>query len=208
MDCDGKSYTNERAHPHLRLIIERDCVPRFFQLLQRGVTIRTRVGCSINVFLSKELEVGPEILGKIQSVFLDGSPVDDLDSAMIKDGSTLALSAAMPGLVGATMRRGGAYSSFRNTITYHENDAQCVSGEGSVQVKLFNLLMAELGPGLLRKGVFVNSSDLREFLDGQPADFWRGCKQVFLDGNPAGNVAQEVNEGLSQYDMVFLSVAY
>ncbi len=208
MDCDGKSYTNEKAHPHLCFVVKTNCVPRFFQLLQRGVTIRAHVGCSINAFLSKEMEVSPEILEKIQSVFLDGSPVDDLDSAMIKDGSTLALSAAMPGLVGATMRRGGAYSSFRNTITYRENYAQCVSGEGSVQVKLFNLLMAELGPGLLRKGVFVNSSDLREFLDGQPADFWRGCKQVFLDGNPAGNVAQEVNEGLSQYDMVFLSVAY
>ncbi len=208
MNRDLKSYKNENAHPHLCFVIERNCLPGFFPLLQRGVTIRARVGCSINAFLSKEMAVGPEILEKIQSVFLDGSPVDDLDSAMIKNGSTLALSAAMPGLVGATMRRGGAYASFRNTITYHEHAAQCVSGEGSVKVKLFNLLMAKLGPGLLRKGVFVSSSDLREFLAGQTADFWGGCKQVLLDGNPAAKGPQEVNSWISQYDILFISVAY
>ena len=34
---------------------------------------------------------------------LDGKPVDDIGSSFLHDGSTLALSAAMPGLVGATL---------------------------------------------------------------------------------------------------------
>ena len=207
MDCDQKSSANEKPHPYLCFVIEETLASRFFFLLQKGVTIEGHVGCSINTFLSKEMGVGPETIEKIQSIFLDGSPVDDLDSAMIKDGATLALSAAMPGLVGATMRRGGAYSSFRSTITYHEINSECVPGEGLVHLKLFNLLMAELGPGLLKKGVFVRSSDLTEFLSGQSADFWKGCKQILINGNPAGKGITEVNAYISQHDQVFFSVA-
>ena len=61
---------------------------------------------------------------------LDGKPVDDIGAALVQDGSTLALSAAMPGLVGATLRRGGAYSSFRSAITYHETGERLRAGEG------------------------------------------------------------------------------
>ncbi len=206
MDPDLKASESENA-PRICFVVEGALVSGFFLLLQRGVTIGGHVGCSVNAFLSKEVGVGPDTLEKIQSVFLDGSPVDDLDSAILKDKATLALSAAMPGLVGATLRRGGAYSSFRSTITYHETGPAQVSGEGFVHVKLFNLLMAELGPGLLRKGVYVSSSDLAEFVSGQPADFWKGCKQVLVNGKPAVKGATEVNELISRYKQVFLSVA-
>lgn len=206
MDLDLKASANEKA-PRICFITERALVSRFFPLLQRGVTIGGHVGCSVSAFLNKEVGVGQDTLEKIQSVFLDGSPVDDLGSAILKDGATLALSAALPGLVGATLRRGGAYSSFRSTITYHETGSECVPGEGFVHLKLFNLLMAELGPGLLRKGVYVSSSDLAEFVSGQPADFWKGCRQILVNGKPAAKGATEVNELVSRYKQVFLSVA-
>jgi hypothetical protein len=41
---------------------------------------------------------------RIKTIFLDGKPVDDEDKAVLKNGSTLALSAAMPGLVDSTFR--------------------------------------------------------------------------------------------------------
>jgi hypothetical protein len=148
-----------------------------------------------------------DTIEKIQSIFLDGSPVDDLDSATIRDGSSLALSAAMPGLVGATMRRGGAYSSFRSTITHRETGGQCVSGEGFVQVKLFNLLMTELGPTLLENGVFVRSSDLAEFLSGQSQDFWQRCKNILLNGKSSEPGSLKDYAWLSRHDQVYLSVA-
>lgn len=168
--------------------------------------IKARVGCSVMRFLREEIGLGPETIETIQSIFLDGSPVDDLDSAMIKDGSSLALSAAMPGLVGATLRRGGAYSSFRSTITYRETGTQCASGEGIVQMKLFNLIMDELGPGFLKKGIFVRSSDVMDFLAGQDMDFWQGCRQVLLDGKPTMTRSLEDIAWLSHHDRVFLSV--
>src|SRR5208337_633377 len=136
MSYSDKPDTNADTLPRLDLVIDNSLIPRFFTLLQQGVMLRTRVGCSILVFLREEIGAGQGTIDKIQSIFLDGSPVDDLNAATIKDGSVLALSAAMPGLVGATLRRGGLLSSFRNTITYHEDSAHCASGEGFIQIKL------------------------------------------------------------------------
>src|SRR3989304_1732354 len=124
---------------HLCFMIDDTRTSEFFQLLQRGFMLKAQVGCSIKRFLCEQVGLSPEYIAeKIQTVFLDGRPVDDLDSAIIKDGARLALSAAMPGLVGATMRRGGIYSSFRNTITHRETGARYAIGEGFVHLKLFN----------------------------------------------------------------------
>jgi hypothetical protein len=166
----------------LAFAVEAPLVARFFLLLQQGVMIRRRVGCPVDSFLRQELGAGPETVEMIQSVILDGKPVDDIGVAIVRDGSTLALSAAMPGVVGATMRRGGAYASMRSTITYHETAETAAAGEGWVTIKLFNLLMAELGPSLLRGQVRVASSVLLGLLTELPEDFWRGCRRISLDG--------------------------
>ena len=166
----------------LAFAVEAPLVARFFLLLQQGVMIRRRVGCPVDTFLRQELGAGPEMVEMIQSVILDGKPVDDIGAAVIREGSTLALSAAMPGVVGATMRRGGAYASMRSSITYHETGETGAAGEGWVTIKLFNLLMAELGPSLLRGQVLVASSVLLDRLTELPEDFWRGCRHISRDG--------------------------
>ena len=175
--------------PHLEFIVEEPLLAGFFMLLQQGVGIRRRVGCSIDVFLRQEVGAGPGIVEKIQSVVLDGRPVDDIRSALVRDGSVLALSAAMPGLVGATLRRGGTYSSFRSGITHHETGQACEKAEGCVEIKLFNLLMAELGPGLLRQGVFVKSRDLADFLSKRVSELRPGCRRVMQGGRPVDGAA-------------------
>ncbi len=193
--------------PRITFDVEGPLLSHFFLLLQQGVTIRSRTGCSVASFLREEIGADSETIEKIQSVFLDGSPVDDLESAMVKDGSVLALSAAMPGLVGATLRRGGEYSSLRNAITYHETQEGCVKGEGLVQIKVFNLLMAELGPGLLQKGVAISSEDLIRFVAGQSQNFWQGCGRITLDGKPLPPGELPDSAWLSGKGQVFLSVS-
>jgi hypothetical protein len=118
----------------------------------------------------------------------------------------LALSAAMPGLVGATMRRGGRYSSFRSSVTHRETGSQCVSGKGFVQVKLFNLLMAELGPDMLARGIYMTASDLRDFLACRSGDFRQGWMQVILDGKPVDAGSLKDASWLDRSDRIFLSV--
>jgi len=198
---------NIESWPRITFDVDGPLVSHFFLLLQQGVTIRSRTGCSVAAFLREEIGADSVTIEKIQSVILDGSPVDDLESAVIKDGSVLALSAAMPGLVGATLRRGGTYSSFRNAITYHETQEDCVKGEGLVQIKVFNLLMAELGPGLLQRGVVISSEDFILFATGQSQDFWQGCRRITLDGKPLVSGELPDSVWLSGKGQIFLSVA-
>jgi hypothetical protein len=204
----NEAYSSEiESYPRITFDVYGPLVSHFFLLLQQGVTIRSRIGCSVASFLREEIEADAETIEKIQSVILDGKPVDDLESAVIKDGSVLALSAAMPGLVGATLRRGGAYSSFRSAITYHETGYECVQGEGLVQIKIFNLLMAELGPGLLRKGVIIRPEDLIRFAAEQSQDFWQGCRRITLDGEPLDAMKMQDAAWLSGKGKFFLSVS-
>jgi hypothetical protein len=192
-------------HHQLAFVVDEGLVASFFLLLQQGVKIWRRVGCSVDVFLREEIGAASDTIEKIQSVMLDGKPVDDIGSALIRDGSVLALSAAMPGLVGATLRRSGAYSSFRNAITYHETGNACLAGEGWVSIKLFNLMMAELGPGLLRQGVLVHAADLVDFLKERSTEFWQGCS-VALDSRPIDIGMLGKSTVLAGKEQVFLTV--
>ncbi len=189
----------------LAFTVDETLIALFFLPLQQGVKIRRRVGCSIDAFLRSELGAGPETIEKIQSIMLDGRPVDDIGSAFIHSGSALALSAAMPGLVGATLRRGGTYASFRSGITYCEAEKAGAPGEGWVTIKLFNLLMAELGPGLLRAGVFLKTTVLLHFLTERACEITAGGSAA-LNGRAID--VGKLTEGatLGGRDEVFLTV--
>jgi hypothetical protein len=161
-------------------------IHHLFQLLQQGFMVRVQVGCSVRALLSRQLNISPEFLeGRIKTIFLDGRPVDDMDSAIIKEGSTLALSAALPGLAGATLRRGGALASLRSQLSHPRDEAPVAEQEGFIVLKLFNLLMDELGPALLHRGVFIKREVLKEFLRNLPKDFWAGCPGPRVDGKEA-----------------------
>jgi hypothetical protein len=197
--------TEKQTIPHLDFIVDRPLVSEFFLLLQQGVVIRCRANCSVAAFLREELRAGEKTIAKIQSIMLDGRAVDDIETALVKDGSVLALSAAMPGLVGATLRRGGAYSLFRDAITYHEKVEACSLKEGSVRIKLFNLLMAEMGPGLLQRGVSLNAEELLKVLAGLSQDFRKGCRQIDIDGKPVD--LRKLKDSLTAEDEILLSIS-
>ncbi len=175
--------SENRSGSGLFLTLGSEKIPYLFQLLQQGFTVRVQVGCSVRALLSQQLDISPELLeGRIKTIFLDGKPVDDIDSTIIKEGSTLALSAALPGLAGATLRRGGTYASLRSQITHPGDDTPIAQREGFIVLKLFNLLMEELGPALLHRGVFIKKEVLKEFLRNLPRDFWAGCQVPKVDG--------------------------
>jgi len=175
--------SENRSGSGLLLTLGSEKIPYLFQLLQQGFTVRVQVGCSVRALLSQQLDISPELLeGRIKTIFLDGKPVDDMDSTIIKEGSTLALSAALPGLAGATLRRGGTYASLRSQITHPGDDTPIAQREGFIVLKLFNLLMKALGPALLHRGVFIKKEVLREFLRNLPKDFWAGCQVPKVDG--------------------------
>lgn len=158
-------------------------------LLQAGVEVRARTGGSVLAFLADELGIpAAEIAERVSTVFLDGDVVDDLEAAVLRDGARLALSGALPGLVGATLRRGGAYAAMRAAITRRpEATGAAPAGTGTVRVKLFNLLVAELGPALLRHGFLVEAEAARAL--GLAAPPLAPGARVLVRAAPAGGRA-------------------
>jgi len=140
---------------------------RLSGLFQRGVTVAAATGCSLWSFLTEQLGIPSDyVKERITTIFLDGDVVDSLEGAVVRDGSLLALSAAMPGLVGATMRRGGYYAAMRAAITHgvESRPPPPSAAAGTVRVKLFNLLIPELGPALLAHGIVLEQREAAEAL--------------------------------------------
>ena len=156
----------------LAFVLKPDHLGVFFPLLQQGVRVEARVGCNIQSLLCDQFKMAPDYLAdRVTTIFLNGKPVDEVASAVVTDGATLALSAAMPGLVGATLRKAGSLASFRNTIS-HRNEAAsartCV--DGSITLKLFNMLLPEVGPQYLAHGVWTSGRELQTCLTEYPHD--------------------------------------
>jgi len=187
----------------LHLTLEPDLVPLFFQFLQRGVVVEARIDCAIRTFLCDQLGLDPEYLdGRIQTLFLDGKSVDDLDSPILKQGSVLSLSAAMPGLLGAVLRRGSHYAAMRAQLSHKGEPTSVPDREGKIVLKLFNLLTRELGPIVLKRGIWIEGKDLGELFSARSDRFRAGCLAARIDGdrvNPDNLADIEWGDG-----MVFL----
>jgi len=137
----------------------------FSQLLENGFIIKGKVGCSVKEFLCNRMFIEQDYLdNRIQTIFLNGKPVDDINSAIVKDGSSISLSAAMPGLAGATMRRGGTLASMRSGISHVSAETSEDSCEGKVTIKFFNLISKELGPEFLNRGIIIDGKTLAGFI--------------------------------------------
>jgi hypothetical protein len=120
---------------------------------------------SVEDFLNRQLGIPSDYLKeRVQTVFLDGRALDDFSAALVTDGATIALSAAMPGLAGAVLRRGGFYGAMRRSITHDTRAAWPADEAVTATVKLFNLVAREIGPGLLQKGVRLQASALADLL--------------------------------------------
>jgi hypothetical protein len=103
---------------------------------------------------------------------------------VVSDGSTIALSAAMPGLAGAVLRKGGAYAAMHRQISHASPGGSCASGPVSVSIKLFNLVARELGPGFLAQGVLIGGADLQDYFRRQDRGFGKIGRAADIDGRP------------------------
>ncbi len=172
---------NDTLHPfknsfHSFLSVEftlsPDQVPSFFPILQKGFMVKAWIGVSVQTFLSDHIGLSPEyVRDRVKTIFLDGKSVDDLEKTLIRDGSRLALSAALPGLAGAVLRRGSPFAGLRSRVEERKQGSSKEPAEGFVHLKLFNLLLPELGPLLLRKGILISREDFQGLMESLPVDF-------------------------------------
>jgi hypothetical protein len=171
--------------PRLTLTVTGGGLARFLPLLGQGFTVKRPAGASLEDFLCRGCGIAQDYLReRVQTVFLNGKAIDDLTSAAVSDGSTIALSAAMPGLAGAVLRKGGAYAAMRRQISHASSGGSHAGGLVSVSIKLFNLVARELGPGFLEQGVLIRGADFQDFFRRQDRGFAKIGRAADIDGRP------------------------
>lgn len=158
----------------LHLTLPLSVANRFTPLLGAGVGIVTETGISLIALLCDRLGINKEYVDeRIQTIFINGRAVDQTEKVILEKNAVVALSAAMPGLVGATFRKQGMLAAFRKDISHRqEYHAQSKTEETIVTVKLFNLVAKELGPSVLHQGVLLKgyaATSLIEVITGLEA---------------------------------------
>jgi len=169
---------------NLRLKMKAGLESKLIPIFQQGICLRTSVGLPLAEVLEDAGFSAKYLAEKVQTVFLDGSAIDDLDGVIVKSGCVIALSAAMPGLAGAILRKGSPISGLRSktpSATAAHSTADTVA---TVRLKLFNRVAEEMGPELLFKGILIKKSDFDNFVAGRPGLLEEAVLEAELDSAP------------------------
>jgi hypothetical protein len=154
--------------PSLRLAVTREALSLFTTVLQSGIEIKTSRGETLAKFLSNFPGFTADYLADtVQTIFLNGTAVDDLSLPLTGSNPVLALSAAMPGLAGAIFRKNSFHSALR-TDTQTLPAATGQEGTISVTLKLFNSIASERGAEMLKTGLCMKAGLLANFLSNRP----------------------------------------
>ena len=171
---------------NLTLVADPAVARSFRPLMEQGFSVRIEEGGSVQDVLCRQLGVPEDYLrDRVQTVFLNGKAVDDETTAEVAGGDRLALSASMPGLAGATLRKGGFFSGFRSAIS-HKSREQSPTGKkrAAISVKLFNMIAAEIAPLFLQRGIEINGTQLADLFAGLEEEFWQRIEAAEIDGRP------------------------
>lgn len=211
MSADNRgSAGKESVLPtHISLVLEKERLGEFFPIMQRGFLVPAWLPCSVGNLLHEQFGIDSAYVSeRITTIFLDGKAIDDPDEALVSDHSTIALSAAMPGVVGASMRRGSFYAAMRDAVTYTEKEIPSESIAGVVRIKIFNLLLTELGPGFLKRGIIMTPSDLSDFILQHPETIRQGCHVGARDGQPFDPSSLTADDMFINGDIIKLSIEF
>lgn len=122
-------------------------------LMQKGVFVQRPDASSVLDFICTLLNLTPEaVSNEIRTIMMDNRVVDDPGSDQIQNASTLVLSGAMPGLVGAMMRSGSPYKAMRATIT---SEGKGSADTPMIKVKLFNTVLKDHTKEMLERGFWI-----------------------------------------------------
>ena len=139
----------------------------FATVFQGGVSMQIPSGTPLGSFLGSLPGFTTDyVADEIQTIFLDGTAIDDLQTPIDSDNPVLALSAAMPGLAGAILRRNSFHAALRTTTARHADHHD--RGPITITLKLFNSIARDRGPDLLAGGINVEARKLLDFFATHP----------------------------------------
>ena len=171
--------------PTLELLAAPGTVPVFATVLQAGVNIAAPSEENLASFLGRLPGFTREyIIDDIQTIFLNGTAVDDLQTPLTGGNPVLALSAAMPGLAGAIFRKNSFHAALRTAVT-EKQTADRDQENVIVTLKLFNSIARDRGPALLAGGVRIGAGSLLSFFMTRPI-LLTYLRRITIDGRVCG----------------------
>ncbi|SHF99132.1 hypothetical protein SAMN02745206_03057 [Desulfacinum infernum DSM 9756] len=160
-------------------------MPAFFPVLQQGVDVEVPGSQSLESIITNVWGFDKNFAAtKIGTVFLNGTPVDDMESTRVGDGDVVALSGPMPGLAGAILRKGSPFAGLRRggRPETRSGDSGNRKDQIRIHVKLFNSLIGDMGPRLLQTGVILDSERARGVVASLSQQGGRGFGRMVVDG--------------------------
>lgn len=134
-------------------------------ILQAGALVDCLTWLPLTRLLDEEFMLDKKSLSQLDVFFLDGKPVDDPDSALVPDGSRLALAGGLPGIAGLAMRKGSALAGLRPGITFIQEDFDPREPTpGRLEIALFSLALRLVSGHFLKRGVLVDAGRLLPYL--------------------------------------------
>ena len=136
----------------------------FTTVLQSGIEVKSFTTTQMAAFLCQLPGFTLDYISStVETIFLNGTPVDDLSLPFAGKNPVLALSAAMPGLAGAVFRKNSIHSALR---THTDSSPQPYDHKQAttVTLKLFNSVAKERGGSLLKAGVSIKAAKVLTFL--------------------------------------------
>ncbi|MDD2465703.1 MAG: hypothetical protein PHI97_17025 [Desulfobulbus sp.] len=154
--------TTPQTYPLLEIDVPTKVLPAFASLLQHGVLFPLQHPIPLLSFLVTLPGFTADYIEEnVQTIFINGVAADSLDRELV-DGTTVALSAAMPGLAGAIFRRQGVHGSLRSRPATEPTQVQQTGG-GYLTLKLFNSIGTDRIGDLLQQGILISGKALASF---------------------------------------------
>lgn len=156
--------------PSITLQLDQDVMEKFSALLQSSFEVETINGEPLLSFLEKLPGFTPEYIEEeVQTILINGEPVEDVYTPLTESGAVIALSAVVPGLgvMGAMFRKNSIYSSQGSSSHQH-----CVASTDdekiTISLKLFNYIARARGAEILQKGVKVRTAAILTYFETRP----------------------------------------
>lgn len=152
--------------PRLEILIPAGSIHKYTTLLQAGIIVERQSTCSFREFFASLPGFSAEyILNRIETIFQDGLPVDDIEATLQGSSPVIAISGAMPGLAGAIFRKNSFHAALRTSDSSSLNGVLPGAEKVRVKLKLFNVIASEKGGTLLNDGCVMESDSVLKFIN-------------------------------------------
>ncbi|MDR2892717.1 MAG: hypothetical protein LBV80_06500 [Deltaproteobacteria bacterium] len=143
--------------------------PAWKLIMQSGARLDCTVGITLSELLRHELALSDEQLAPVDTLILDGMPVDEPEKTVVPDNSRLALACALPGIAGLAMKKGSAVRGLRYHIT-HGLDESSAPHSGWISLFLYSLTLPQLAGHFLTRGIIVGADQIIRYARFAPED--------------------------------------